>query len=128
MRLLLRSLILTCIVSNLSLAQSEDAADDAPESCIGLTQDVNGKEVPMCSVAGNDHLVDLENESSEQRKERLAEFYQFFEVNVNQSYMRDIKIQNKYCDDFSQEDQDKLSDWYNNERIKFCEKHNEKRV
>ena len=76
MRLLLRSLTLTCIVRNLSLAQSEEATEkEAPESCIGLTQTVDGKEVPMCSVAGNDHLVDLENESSDERKERLAEFY-----------------------------------------------------
>ena len=49
-------------------------------------------------------------------------------MDVNKSYTTDIIIKNKYCDEFSQEEQAKLSDWYNKKRINFCEKHNEERI
>lgn len=56
----------------------------------------------MCSKAGNDFMVDFENESKEEKIERMAEFYEYFEVDVNVTFVEQITIQNKYCNGFSE--------------------------
>lgn len=58
----------------------------------------------------------------------MQEFYQYFEVDVYVQDQSQIKISNQYCGGFPEEQKQKLSQWYEKERQKFCSKYNEEQV
>jgi hypothetical protein len=89
-------------ISTIRASSSESTSLYSGESCIGLEIIEDEGSIPMCSKAGNDNMIDFENESKDEKSNRLAEFYEYFEVDVNVTLVEDIKIQNKYCNDFSE--------------------------